>query len=893
MKNSTFSAENKLTINTASADKALVSPLKIDSIRLLQMVERGNTTEALDLVADSLQGSLGHGARVIISLLPTTADIEPIYSREGNERDTRYLRDIDFSGAEEWEELRRLRINATGAQPLASSGRGEPFLRAIAAGLKEAFRIDVRSENLGAAQGSISAFLPDNVGKVERVVPLMRAAGQTVQVLVSLRRLMRRASESDTRFAELASTLPGVVYQRVVSPEGQIRYSYISDNAFELFGVTAEAILTDPEALFAHYGREYRETFRQKLIQASKDMILWDVEATIQRPDGEVRYTHAIARPRRELDGSVVWTGVILDATRIKLAEMAAAEAETRTREAIVESLSQGMLLFDQDDRLVLHNSHFIKLYPQLVEVAQKGVSYHELLRYELASDLTRDAGIIAGASELRDRLARHGESHLVYERELAGERHLLINEYRTADNATVVLYTDITELKQRERKIKHLAHHDALTGLPNRVLFHERLAEAMDRARKRDDEVAVICLDLDRFKAVNDTLGHHFGDALLQEVARRIRSVLGENDTACRLGGDEFAVICPYLTDPEQATSIAWRLLDVLAQPHLIKGQAVMGGTSIGIAISGRDGFQPDMLLKNADLALYRAKSDGRGTFRFFEQEMDLKAQARRMMELALRMAIARNELEVHYQPLVDSKTSQIMGAEALLRWNMAGQGYISPSEFVPLAEDSGLISEIGRWVLAKACAEAVRWDKDIRIAVNLSPAQLRNPDFIDFVRETLERTGLAPRRLELEVTEGMLLQNTEANTRMLLELKQLGVRISMDDFGTGYSSLGNLRSFPFDKIKIDKSFISDLTTRPESAAIIRAILTLGQSLGMTTTAEGVETRDQLAYLRAEGCMEVQGFYFAKALSNDRFQQLLKSQSGAASNLRKKSLWS
>lgn len=893
MANSTFVAINTVTKNTKLTNQALVSIFELASIRLLKMVERGNTTEALDLVADSLKAGLGHGARVIISLLPTTADVEPICSREGNARDTRYLRDIDFSSAEEWEELRRLRINMTGAQPLANSGCGEPFLRASAAGLKEAFRIDVRSETLGAAQGSISAFLPDNVDKVERVVPLMRAAGQTVEVLVNLRRLMRRASESDTRFAELASTLPGVVYQRVVSPEGQIRYSYISDNAYELFGVTAQAILTDPEALFAHYGKEYRETFRQKLIQASKDMTLWDVEATIQRPDGKVRYTHAIARPRRELDGSVVWTGVILDATRIKRAEMAAAEAETRTREAIVESLSQGMLLFDQDDRLVLHNSHFIKLYPQLAEVAQKGVSYHELLRYELASDLTRDAGIIAGASELRDRLARHGEPHLVYERELAGERHFLINEYRTPDNTTVVLYTDITELKQRERKIEHLAHHDALTGLPNRVLFQERLAEAMDRARKRDDEVAVICLDLDRFKAVNDTLGHHFGDALLQEVAKRIRSVLGENEMACRLGGDEFAVICPYLSDPEQASSIAWRLLDVLAQPHLIEGQAVVGGTSIGIAISGRDGLHPDILLKNADLALYRAKMDGRGTFRFFEQEMDLKAQARRMMELALRVAIARNEMEVHYQPLVDSNTSRIMGAEALLRWNMAGQGYISPAEFVPLAEDSGLIGEIGRWVLTKACAEAASWDKEIRIAVNLSPVQLRNPDFVDFVRETLERTGLDPERLELEVTEGILLQNTEANTRMLLELKQLGVRISMDDFGTGYSSLGNLRSFPFDKIKIDKSFISDLSTRPESAAIIRAILTLGRSLGMTTTAEGVETRDQLDYLRAEGCMEVQGFYFAKAISNDRFQQLLKSQSGAESKFRKKSLWS
>ncbi|MCU0820622.1 MAG: EAL domain-containing protein, partial [Beijerinckiaceae bacterium] len=277
--------------------------------------------------------------------------------------------------------------------------------------------------------------------------------------------------------------------------------------------------------------------------------------------------------------------------------------------------------------------------------------------------------------------------------------------------------------------------------------------------------------------------------------------------------------------------------------------------------------------------LALYRAKADGRGTFRFFEQEMDLKAQARRMMELALRLAISRNELELHYQPLVDANTSQIMGAEALLRWNMAGQGYVSPAEFVPLAEDSGLIGDIGRWVLARACADAAKWENDIRIAVNLSPAQLRNPDFVEFVRDTLRTTKLEPRRLELEITEGMLLHNTEANTRMLLDLKQLGLRISMDDFGTGYSSLGNLRSFPFDKIKIDKSFISDLSKRPDAAAIIRAILTLGRSLGMTTTAEGVETRDQLAYLRSEGCMEVQGFYFAKAMHNDQFRAMLRQQ--------------
>ncbi len=863
-------------------EKAQGAILELDSIPLLRMVEQGETLSAIDHVAEALKASLGAGARVIVALKASDRAMAMLWSADGRADDTQFLRDIDFTDAEMRDDMACLRLSVTGTRPFEPKGDGAPLLRAIAAGLKEAFRLPIGKAGPDSA-GSLTVFMPDTGGNSDQLIASMRSAQQAIEVIANLRRMMLSASESDARFAELSSTLPGVVYQRVVSPQGQIRYSYISENAYDLFGVTAETILTDPEALFAHYGAEYRQSFRQKLIQASKDMTIWDVEATIQRPDGQVRYTHAIARPRREADGSVVWTGVILDSTRIKLAEMAAADAETRTREAILESLSQGVLLFDQDDRLLLFNSHFINLYPQLAGVAQKGVKYEDLLRYELVSDLTRDAGVLSGASELRDRLARHGEPHIVYEREMAGDRHMLINEYRTPDGATVVLYTDITELKQRERKIEHLAHHDALTGLPNRVLFHERLTEAMARGNSRNEPVTVICLDLDRFKSVNDTLGHHYGDALLQEVARRIRSILGERDMACRLGGDEFAVICPDLPSLDQVTSFAWRLLDVLAQPHVIQGQAVMGGTSIGIAISGRDGMSPDTLLRNADLALYRAKSDGRGTFRFFEQEMDLKAQARRMMELALRLAISRNELELHYQPLVDAHTSQIMGAEALLRWNMSGQGYVSPAEFVPLAEDSGLIGDIGRWVLARACADAAKWENDIRIAVNLSPAQLRNPDFIDFVRDTLKTTKLEPRRLELEITEGMLLHNTEANTRMLLDLKQLGVRISMDDFGTGYSSLGNLRSFPFDKIKIDKSFISDLSTRPDAAAIIRAILTLGRSLGMTTTAEGVETRDQLAYLRSEGCMEVQGYYFAKAMHNDKFCEMLRRQTANA----------
>lgn len=835
----------------------------------------GDVLPALDALAEALSARFARGARVFITLSDPSDPALTIRSAEGRTGKSGYLADIGFDAEPAQNGLQRVRIDVTGAKPLASVGKGGALLRAIASGYKEAARMPIIVD--GEAAGHVSAFFNDAVKDDEKLLDLMEEAAKTGSVIALLHRTMRRSQQGDTRFNAVASTLPGVVYQRVVNPAGEIRYVYISENAYDLFGVTAETILTQPEALFAHYGAEYRNTFRQKLIEASKTMSLWDVEATIQRPDGEVRYTHAIARPSKEPDGSVLWTGVILDATRIKKAEMAAAATEVRTREALVESLSQGVLMFGPDDKLTLRNSHFLGLYPKLADKAVVGAHYEDILRFELGAGLS-DFASSAAETELKERLARHGEPHLVYEREMAGDRHILVNEYRTSENETIVLYTDISELKRRERKIEHIAHHDALTGLPNRVLFHERLNQAL-AAAKDDSRVAVICLDLDRFKSVNDTLGHHVGDILLQEVANRIRATLGENETACRLGGDEFAIICPAIKDPGETTTLAWRLLSALALPHKIQDQTVMGGTSIGIAISGQDGSNAEALLKNADLALYRAKSDGRGTFRFFEQEMDLKAQARRMMELALRSAIYREELEVHYQPLVDAHTSEIMGAEALLRWNVPGQGYIPPSQFVSLAEETGLISELGRWVLRRACQDAVGWKSDIRVAVNLSPAQLRNPDFVDVVKEILHETGLEPKRLELEITEGMLLHNTESNTRMLIALKQLGIRISMDDFGTGYSSLGSLRSFPFDKIKIDKSFIADIAKRPDAAAITRAILTLGRSLGMTTTAEGVETRDQLAYLRAEGCVEVQGFYFAAAMTDGKFCDVLRDQ--------------
>jgi diguanylate cyclase (GGDEF)-like protein len=754
--------------------------------------------------------------------------------------------------------------------------RNESVVRTAALGFRSAICAPIVEKGGSAVVGAVAVYFAQPPADSDASCDAIAAIARMASSVLQMRAASADADRAENQLAALASTIPGVVYQRRVHPDGTIRYTYISDSAFDLFGVTAKTILSDPEALFQHYGPDYRKEFRNRLLKASAEMSLWDVEATINRPDGTTRYTHAIARPAKEADGSVLWTGVILDATRIKEAELAASLAETNTRIAIVESLSQGLLMFDRDDCLTIRNSHFIKLYPALSDIAVPGATYLDILNGELDVAINPQAVGDSHKDELVDRVVRHGEQHLVYERQLADDRYILVNEYRTPSHETVVLYTDISELKSREKKIQHLAHHDSLTGMPNRVVFHDKLNEAILDAQQTQTTVAVLCLDLDRFKNINDTLGHHIGDLLLQEVARRLQSVLRASDTACRLGGDEFAIIMPGIKSQDVPTSLAWRLLDAVSQPFFVQGQSIVSGTSVGIALSTNGEVPPEDVLKNGDLALYRAKSDGRGTFRYFEAEMDAKAQARRLLEIELRAALALGQLEVHYQPLVDVYTAQMMGVEALVRWNHPTRGYIPPPDFIPLAEETGLISSLGQFVLKQACFDAATWSSDIRVAVNISPAQFKDKHFVAFVKDTVIGSGLDPRRLELEITESMLLRNTDTNLAILHELKALGIRISMDDFGTGYSSLGNLRSFPFDKLKIDKSFITDLNKTADAAAIIRAVLTLGRSLGMTTTAEGVETRDQLTYLRAEGCTEVQGHYYAKALTLDEINEFL-----------------
>ncbi|GAC1495901.1 MAG: EAL domain-containing protein [Bradyrhizobium sp.] len=429
-----------------------------------------------------------------------------------------------------------------------------------------------------------------------------------------------------------------------------------------------------------------------------------------------------------------------------------------------------------------------------------------------------------------------------------------------------LVAVADITERQKAEARIAYMAHHDGLTNLANRELYQERLREALEQSEPGRSRVAVLCVDLDLFKNVNDSFGHPMGDRLLKMVAGRLKSVVRGNNLVARLGGDEFAVILASDVSPKEASDYAARLIEVLSASYDIDGIELVIGASIGIALSPGDGESCEELMRNADMALYHAKSDGGSVHRFFEQEMDRQAQKRRDMEQDLRRAFANGEFEVHYQPLVDIAADRISGFESLLRWRHSEKGMISPADFIPVAEDIGLIVALGEWVLREACTEAVKWPANVKVAVNLSPVQFRSRNLVQVVVSALAQSGLSPKRLELEITESVFLAETEANLAILHQLRELGVSISMDDFGTGYSSLSYLRSFPFDKIKIDRSFVKDLAERPDCVAIVRAISGLGRSLNITTTAEGVETVDQLDWLRAEGCNEVQGFPFSAA---------------------------
>ena len=529
--------------------------------------------------------------------------------------------------------------------------------------------------------------------------------------------------------------------------------------------------------------------------------------------------------------------------------------------DTVLNNMSQGVLMFDRDTRMVFCNQRYIEMYGLSPEVVRPGCMLCDLLEHRKA------AGTFAGDPEpyianLLHAVAEGRTSNLVVE---AGDgRVFSIVSKPMPGGGWLATHEDITERQRAEARIAHMARHDGLTDLPNRTLLRERLEYELKRS-KRGQCLAVLCLDLDHFKSVNDTLGHPIGDELLKVVAERLRRCTREHDTIARLGGDEFAIIMTAMDQPTDAAALARRIRDSITKPYELDGHQIVADISIGISVAPLDATEPDQLLKNADMALYGAKADGRGAYRFFEPEMDAKMQQRRELELDLRKALVNGEFELYYQPLVDLQSNEINGFEALLRWNHPMRGLISPAAFVPIAEETGLIIPLGEWVLRRACEETAHWPGDLKVAVNLSPSQLKSRNLVQVVMSALANSGMAATRLQLEITESVLMQNTFSTLATLHQLRELGVQIAMDDFGTGYSSLSYLRSFPFDKIKIDRSFVLDGITGQQGEAIIRTIAELGSTLGIQTTAEGIETAEQLELVRRAGCTEGQGYLIGR----------------------------
>jgi diguanylate cyclase (GGDEF)-like protein/PAS domain S-box-containing protein len=526
--------------------------------------------------------------------------------------------------------------------------------------------------------------------------------------------------------------------------------------------------------------------------------------------------------------------------------------------DAALNNMPHGLAMYDAEHRLVVANKRYAAMYSLSAEDVRSGTPLSRIL------DVRVKNGVYARMTDndVRDRLAPTTAPWTRIE-ELSDGRSIVVSGQPMPSGGWVTTHEDITERRRAEAQVAHMAMHDALTDLPNRLMLRDSLEQAISRV-KRGELVALHYIDLDQFKAVNDTLGHLVGDDLLKQVADRLRACVRETDTVARLGGDEFAVIQTALAEPNDAALLAQRVRDSVRAPYSVDGHHVVIDTSIGIAMSPDDGVSVEELLKSADLAAYAAKASGRGTFRFFEAEMDRRIKLRRVMELDLRHALANGEFRLFYQPIVSLHTGAVTSFEALIRWQHPVRGLIPPGDFIPLAEELGLIVPIGEWVIERACADAATWAEHIKVAVNLSPLQLISKGLIDVVIRALARSGLPASRLEFEITETVLMQNTATTLATLHQLRALGIHFSMDDFGTGYSSLSYLRSFPFNKIKIDRSFVKDVEDEKSALAIIRGVTSLAQSLNMITTVEGVETEEQLDRVRPLGCAEIQGYLFS-----------------------------
>ena len=601
------------------------------------------------------------------------------------------------------------------------------------------------------------------------------------------------------------------------------------------------------------YSADYNS--EQIMLAASERIVNLD-NAVLHRRMADGRLIAVRYRPLP--DGGFV--GTYEDITERQRAHEELSEQHRRF-DAALNNMSQGLCMLDSKLRVIVCNKRYIDIYRLSPEIVRPGVSMREIMEHSCA--LGNHPA--TSAQKLHDEyVEKLRDGVRTIHRHLGDGRIIKLHHSPMEHGGWVITYEDVTERHKAEARVAHMAQHDALTGLPNRVLFRDKMEEGLARVAADGTAMAVLCLDLDNFKAVNDRLGHAIGDRLLCWVADRLRECIGENDTVARLGGDEFAVL-QSAPQPGSAEHLARRLVEIISHPPLFDGQLVHSGVSIGVAVAPVDGLEAEQLMKCSDLALYQAKARGRGGYEFFRSEMEEQASSRHLIEMELRGALEAGEFHLVYQPQIRLDNGQLTGFEALLRWDNPRRGPISPADFIPVAEETGLIVPIGEWVLRTACAAAAQWPSYVTVAVNLSPVQFRSRGLAAMVTSALAATGLAPHRLELEVTESALLQDDAATIAILHQFRVLGIRVSMDDFGVGYSSLSYLRKFPFDKIKIDRSFVGTLGETVGSEAIVRTVANLGINLGMTTTAEGIETAEQLEVIRRAGCTEGQGYYFSR----------------------------
>ena len=567
------------------------------------------------------------------------------------------------------------------------------------------------------------------------------------------------------------------------------------------------------------------------------------------------------------------WVSIYEDVTVQRRAEEELKEQHRRF-DAALANMSQGLLMYDADGKMIVRNQRFLELYKVAAADFPYGTTHRDALERLLQLGIYTKLDVDSEVAKTQTCL-QAGKMHSTYRYLSDGRTFLVVRQ--PMGGGWVVTFDDVTEQRRAEERMTHLAHHDTLTNLPNRSMFREKLDQALGEAKAKP--LAILSLDLDRFKAVNDTFGHPAGDWLLKCVAKRLlHAVRSSKDVVARFGGDEFAIIQFGIKSAADAEKLAKRIVEIVGKPYRDKGREMHVGVSLGIALYPGDGHDADTLLTNADMALYRGKSEGRNVYRFFEPGMDALMRERRALELDLEAALSKREFELDFQPILNIGSGEIVGAEALMRWRSPSRGLVSPENFIAAAEETGLIVQLGDWALRKACSVAAHWPPEMRMAVNVSAAQIKSGGFARGVISALAFSGLPANRLELEITETVMMDESDAVLKTLSQLRGLGVRIALDDFGTGYSSLGYLRRFPVDKIKIDRSFIRDLDRR-DTAAIVRTVIGLGAELGITVTAEGVETEAQLDMLRKAGCGEAQGYLIGVPAKAADMSRLLRSQ--------------